>query len=106
MREVAAITGGASGLGKGFVKQFTADGYDVIFCDVDGKLGQAVADEFPNVTFIKTDVTQPDEVEAFFNRIKADYGRLDVLINNAGVIRGGDADNCRMINFNWSQMST
>merc|ERR1711935_322582 len=88
MREVAAITGGAAGLGKGYVKQFTSDGYDVVFCDVDETLGQEVAEEF-NATFVKVDVTQPSEVEAFFDRIKTDFGRLDVLINNAGVVRGG-----------------
>merc|ERR1712106_863772 len=55
--------------GKGYVRQFTSDGYYVIFCDVDE--------------------TQPSEVEAFFDRVKSDFGRLDVLINNAGVVRGG-----------------
>ena len=88
MREVAAITGGAAGLGKGYVRQFTSDGYDVIFCDVDETLGKEVAEEF-NATFVKVDVTQPSEVEAFFDRVKSDFGRLDVLINNAGVVRGG-----------------
>merc|ERR1711935_743065 len=88
MREVAAITGGAAGLGKGYVRQFTSDGYDVIFCDVDETLGKEVAEEF-NATFVKVDVTQPSEVKAFFDRIKSDFGRLDVLINNAGVVRGG-----------------
>merc|ERR1712008_315783 len=80
VREVVAITGGAAGLGKGTVRQFTLDGFDVVFCDVDETLGKEVAEEF-KATFFKVDVTQPNEVEAFFDQIKCEFGRLDVLIN-------------------------
>ena len=89
-KEVVAITGGASGLGKGFVAKFVADGYTVVFCDLNDEKGQAIADEY-GATFVKVDVTQANEVEAFFDRIKHDHNRLDVLINNAGVARGGHA---------------
>ena len=84
MKEVCAITGGTSGIGKGLVKRFTSDGYDVVFCGRNEIARAAVANEF-GATFIKADVTQPAEMEAFFNKIKEQFGRLDVLIVNSGV---------------------
>jgi len=84
MKQVCAVTGGAAGLGRGFVERFLKDGYDVVFCDVNEKLGQEVANENGS-TFIKVDVTKHLQVESFFKQIKEKFGRLDVIINNAGI---------------------
>ena len=83
MKEVCAITGGTSGLGKGFVERFTKDGYEVVFCGRREDLGAAIATA-NKATFIKADVAIAAEMEAFFDQIKAKFGRLDVLIVNAG----------------------
>merc|ERR1711937_164744 len=85
VKEVAAITGGTSGLGTACVERFVKDGYEVVFCGRNEEAGASVATEH-NATFIKCDVTVPEQVESFFNQIKEKFGRLDVLINNAGVI--------------------
>ena len=85
MKEVCAITGGTSGLGKGFVERFARDGYEVVFCGRHETAGAEIATE-NNATYFKVDVTQPEEVDGFFANIKEKFGRLDVLINNAGVI--------------------
>ena len=59
--------------------------FEVVFCARNEELGQALATETGS-TFIRTDVTKPEEVEAFFDQIKEKFGRLDVLINNAGIM--------------------
>ena len=96
-KEVAAITGGTSGLGLGFVERFTKDGYEVspnffvsfivqvVFCGRNEEAGKKIATE-NKCTFIKADVTKPEEMESFFTQVKEKFGRLDVLINNAGCV--------------------
>ena len=59
--------------------------WKVVFCARNEERGQAVANETGSM-FIKTDVTKHEEVEAFFNQIKEKFGRLDVIINNAGTV--------------------
>ena len=84
-KEICAITGGTSGLGEGFVERFAKDGYQVVFCGRNEQSGAAIA-ERTGATYIKVDVTKASDVESFFEQIKAKFGKLDVLINNAGVI--------------------
>ena len=84
MKEVCAITGGTKGIGRGMVKRFTADGYEVVFCGRNETAGAAVAAQF-GATFIKADVTLPADLETFFAQVKERFGRLDVLIVNSGV---------------------
>jgi len=84
MKEVCAITGGTSGIGKGLVKRFTADGFEVVFCGRNESAGAVIAAEY-GATYIKADVTIPAEIEAFFAQIKEQFGRLDVLIVNSGM---------------------
>ena len=83
MKEVCAITGGTSGLGKGFVERFVKDGYEVVFCGRREDLGAEIATAH-KATFIKADVAIAAEMEAFFDQIKSKFGRLDVLIVNSG----------------------
>merc|ERR1712212_151995 len=82
-KEVAAITGGTSGLGKAFVERFSRDGYQVVFCGRNEKAGAEVAEKH-NAHFVKADVTKANEVDDFFKQIKEKFGGLHVLINNAG----------------------
>ena len=58
----------------------------MVFCDCNEEAGHSVAKEF-NATFIKVDVTDATQVKSFFDQIKEKFGRLDVLVNNAGMIR-------------------
>lgn len=83
MKEVCAITGGTSGLGKGFVERFAADGYEVVFCGRREEIGAEIATA-NKATFIKADVAVASEMESFFAQIKSKFGRLDVLIVNSG----------------------
>ena len=87
--QVAVITGGARGIGAGICKIFCEAGATVALWDVaDGK---PIADEITamggKIFYQKTDVTSKDSVEASVAEIMEKYGRIDILINNAGIIR-------------------
>jgi 2-hydroxycyclohexanecarboxyl-CoA dehydrogenase len=87
--KVAAVTGGASGIGEATVRRFIAEGASVAFCDRDGERGQRVAAELEaagaKVTFTQADVGTEAACLAFVNGAAQKFGRLDILINNAGI---------------------
>ncbi len=85
--KVAVITGGACGIGAGAVKLFIEEGASVIVSDLNEDIGQALADELgARARFIKTDVTQEAEVAAAVDLAVSEFGRLDCIINNAGIV--------------------
>ena len=77
------VTGGARGIGRGIAEAFLARGADVVVC------GRTEPDELPAAAghaavFLAADVRDPDAVDALITETVARFGRLDVLINNAG----------------------
>ena len=91
--KVAVITGGASGIGVAGTRIFAEEGASVIMLDVNEAAGVAVEAELraqgKDVTFIKTDISSIDEVEAAMAKVDEMYGKLDILYNNASVFLGG-----------------
>ena len=87
--KVAAVTGGASGTGEATVRRFVAEGASVAFCDRDGERGQRVAAELETggakVAFAQADVGTEAACLDFVNGAAQKFGRLDILINNAGI---------------------
>ena len=87
--KVAAVTGGASGIGEATVRRFVAEGASVAFCDRDGERGQRVAAELQTagarVAFTQADVGTEAACLAFVNGAAQQFGRLDILVNNAGI---------------------
>lgn len=80
------ITGGASGLGAGCARRFVANGGNVVLMDLQDELGEALAAELGDqATFIKTDVTSEDQVQAAVNLAVEKYGGLNGAINCAGI---------------------
>lgn len=82
--KVAIITGGASGIGEAMVETFLDEGADVVVTDVAEERGREVAERL-GCEFERCDVTDYDEVESVVDGVAADHGRLDVMVNNAGI---------------------
>ena len=86
--KVALITGGAAGIGKATAKRFIEEGAQVVICDVKKEEGEAAVQELgPQAEFYRVDVTDRQAVQAWVDGVVDKYGRVDVLINNAGVLR-------------------
>src|ERR687885_413207 len=85
--KVAAVTGGASGIGEATVRRFVAEGASVAFCDRDGERGQRVAAELETagakVTFTQADVGTEAACLGFINGAAQAFGRLDILVSYA-----------------------
>ncbi|MET3804384.1 NAD(P)-dependent dehydrogenase (short-subunit alcohol dehydrogenase family) [Nakamurella sp. UYEF19] len=82
--KVAVITGGCSGLGLATARKFSAEGAKVVIGDIDDVRGPSIADELDG-SYLRTDVTDPDNVDALFALAKNTYGSVDVAFNNAGI---------------------
>lgn len=91
--KIAVITGGASGIGEAGTRRFAAEGAKVIILDVSENAGIALSEELckkgQSVKFLKTDISNEESVRASFEIIEKEYGRVDVLYNNASVFLGG-----------------
>ena len=84
--KVAIVTGGASGLGAGLVRRFAAEGAKVVFCDLDGDGGAALASELgADALFVEADVSDIDQVARLVATAVDRFGGLQVMVNNAGV---------------------
>jgi NAD(P)-dependent dehydrogenase (short-subunit alcohol dehydrogenase family) len=82
--KVAVITGGCSGLGLATARRFVAEGAKVVIGDIDDARGPALAAELGG-SYLRTDVTDPDQVNALFALAKNTYGSVDIAFNNAGI---------------------
>jgi NAD(P)-dependent dehydrogenase (short-subunit alcohol dehydrogenase family) len=81
--KVCVITGAASGIGAESARLFSEEGATVVGVDLsDGAAGD---------TTVQADVSDPAEVEAMYARAREEYGRIDVLFNNAGISPNDDA---------------
>jgi 3alpha(or 20beta)-hydroxysteroid dehydrogenase len=87
---VALITGGARGQGEAEARLFVAEGARVVLADVLDPVGDQLAKQLGSAArYVHLDVTQPAEWARVVAGIAAAEGRLDVLLNNAGIFRGG-----------------
>lgn len=84
-RKTAIVTGAARGIGLATTRLFLDEGRQVAMIDRDADELMKVADGLKNVLPIICDVSQPDQVTAMIARVKKDMGRVDALVNNAGV---------------------
>jgi NAD(P)-dependent dehydrogenase (short-subunit alcohol dehydrogenase family) len=84
----ALVTGGAQGIGKAIVRGFLQEGASVAFLDCDAAAGRETAEEYAGlgmVRFVRGDVAVEAAVRRAVARTVAWFGRLDVLVNNAGI---------------------
>jgi NAD(P)-dependent dehydrogenase (short-subunit alcohol dehydrogenase family) len=90
MERVALISGGNRGIGREVARQLAEQGYRVVIGSRDLAKGEQAAGELgENVVARQLDVTDEESIERCIASIDEDFGRLDVLVNNAGIEGGG-----------------
>ena len=87
--KTALITGGARGQGAAEARLFADEGATVVITDVLDSDGEATAAESNSIRYLHHDVTDEDEWIAVVRDVLEDYGKIDALINNAGIFRYG-----------------
>ncbi len=89
--KVAVITGSAGGIGKAIAALFAANGARVVISDVQDEAGRQTAQELGGV-FIPCDISQIDQVNHLIDETVKTFGRLDIMVNNAGINAGRKED--------------
>lgn len=85
--KIAVITGGASGIGEGTARRFVEEGARVVIADLQDDPGQALAASLGSqARFVHTDVTEESQIARAVDTAVAEFGALDVMFNNAGVV--------------------
>lgn len=92
--QTVIVTGGAGGIGRACVELFAKEGAAVVIADLDTENGETVADHIAHAggstAFIETDVGDATSAQRLIGETIARFGRLDVLVNNAGIIKAAD----------------
>lgn len=87
---VALVTGGGAGIGRATAERFAEEGARVAICDLNEDAGRdALAALGPTARYDKVNVADRAAVGAWIDSVAAEFGRVDVLVNNAGVLRDG-----------------
>ncbi len=93
--KVVLVTGGSAGLGRAIASAFATRGAKVVIAARDAQKLETVSQQMStagcSVTAMAADVTQQQQVESLFARVNDEFGRLDVLVNNAGRSTRGEA---------------
>lgn len=104
--QVAIVTGGARGIGEGICRVFSKEGATIVMWDVldhGEEAAQKVAtDTGGTVKFAKVDVTNRQQVQEAANAVREEFGRIDILINNAGIVR--DRSFAKMTDQEWDSV--
>jgi len=89
--KVCLITGGAQGIGEACARLFLEQGAKVVIVDIQSERGQSLASQLQQlgheILFIASDIGNKIEVDAVIKQVIAQYGRLDVLVSNAGIFK-------------------
>ena len=89
--KVAVVTGGANGIGRSVAEQFAKEGARVAIWDLADEVGEKLASEINRrndvALYRHVDVTQTEDVDAAVEELIGEWGKIDILINNAGILR-------------------
>jgi len=105
--KTALITGGSRGIGKAIAEKFVEEGADVAFTYVSSderakKVSDALSASGRQVKAYKSDASKYDQAEALVKQVMSDFGKIDILINNAGITR--DTLMMRMSEDQWDRV--
>uniref|UniRef100_A0A8D7ZEN4 15-hydroxyprostaglandin dehydrogenase [NAD(+)] n=1 Tax=Leptochiton asellus TaxID=211853 RepID=A0A8D7ZEN4_9MOLL len=101
----AVVTGGASGIGKAICQALVIQEAQVCVVDVNASEGKLAVEELKllhgeeNVLFVQADVSSEDELKGAFDKAKSTFGRIDVVVNNAGILEEKDWRACVNVNL-------
>ncbi|MBW1997317.1 MAG: glucose 1-dehydrogenase [Deltaproteobacteria bacterium] len=102
--KVAIVTGSAEGIGEATARLFAKQGARVVVADIDEKKGARVAEEIRkdggDAIFIRLDVTNEEDWRFLMRETLSRYGKLNVLVNNAGISEIADIENTSLENWN------
>lgn len=102
-RNVVIVTGGAQGIGRAVARRFFDKGWAAVIADCDEEAGREAAGELgaaDRVRFVRTDVAEEPEVQRLVQVTLEAFGRLDVLVNNAGIMGGGPLEELSLRDWN------
>ncbi len=95
--QVGIVTGGGQGLGQAFCRAYAEAGADIVVAERNPTTGPVTVEQIEAVgrrgLFVETDVTEKSSVAAMVQRALAAFGRIDFLMNNAGITKWGPAEN-------------
>ena len=104
--KIALVTGGGAGIGRAVSETFAREGAQVVVADIDGDAAKETADAIVKASGTAlahtVDITETAQVQALMETIKDAHGRLDVLVNNAGV--GARADFRHLTDEEWERV--
>jgi len=104
--KVAIVTGAGRGLGKGISKKLCAEGAKVVVCDILGDIAEACVQEIKaqggEAAAFAGDIAKLEDVQALYAFAKDTYGKLDIIVNNAGINR--DTMLHKMTDDAWNQV--
>ena len=86
---VCIVTGGSQGIGEACIRRFARERAQVVIADIDDARGAALALEV-NGLYVRCDVGDKAQVDALVSQTIAKHGRIDVLVNNAGIFKAAD----------------
>ena len=95
-RKVAVITGAAKGIGKAIALVFAQKGADLVLVDFDKEVDhilKQIEKLERRAVFVQGDITKPETLQKILNVGLKEYGKIEILINNAGISRLDDAEN-------------
>src|SRR5438132_13182706 len=103
--EVAVITGGASGIGRGTALALARRGADIVLADVNDRrlagVAAEIADMGRRVVAVHCDVSRDDDVQRLADRAESQLGPVGLLMNNAGVVLRGALEQVDMADWQW-----
>ncbi len=97
---VALVTGGARGIGAACTRALADEGFRVaIHHRSSGDAAESMAAELPDAATVKADLASPEEIDAMIATLKEQFGRVDVLVNNAGVNRNAPMPSMKLDDY-------